>query len=115
MQFEDLKVWKKSKALFMLVHRTFGESKDYYLRNQILKAALSISNNIAEGFERNSQKEFSYFLYVAKGSCGELRSMLRISIDLDIVEKEIAERLYADSVEISRMLSGLIKKVNDPL
>ena len=63
-QFEDLKVWEKSKDLFIQVHSLFNESKDYYLRNQILRAALSISNNIAKGFERKTQKEFAYFFYV---------------------------------------------------
>ena len=78
-QFEDLRVWQAAQELNKLTSKKFKDNKRYFFRDQILKAALSISNNIAEGFERKSNKEWIYFLYVAKGSCGEVRSMLYLA------------------------------------
>ena len=75
-RFEDLPVWENAKDLAVTVYKVSFDgklNKDYGLRDQIRKAAVSVSGNIAEGFERGTKKEFIQFLYVAKGSCGELR------------------------------------------
>jgi len=66
-------------------------------------------NNIAEGFERKSNKEFGYFLFVAKGSCGEVRSMLYLAKELNKITKDIFNELYKLTIEISKLISGLIK------
>ena len=66
-------------------------------------------NNIAEGFERKSNNEFRYFLYVAKGSVGEVRSMLYLAKDLNKISNEDFDKLYNLTIEISRLLAGLIK------
>jgi len=66
-------------------------------------------NNIAEGFERQTNKEFTYFLYIAKGSCGEVRSMLQIALDLKYITKENHEKLLKLSTEISKVIAGFIK------
>ncbi len=66
-------------------------------------------NNIAEGFERKSNKEFKYFLFIAKGSCGEVRSMLYLAKELDKISENEFTKLYSLSEEISKLLSGLIK------
>jgi len=66
-------------------------------------------NNIAEGFERKSNNEFKYFLYVSKGSCAEVRSMLLLALELKKISPTDYEKLYQESVEISKMISGLIK------
>lgn len=75
-KFEDVLSWQKSKDLAIMLHSIFKDNRDFGFRNQIQRAAISISNNIAEGFERKSNKELRQFLYIAKGSSGELRSML---------------------------------------
>lgn len=108
-KFEDIISWQKSKNLVLLIYKVFKDNRDYSFRDQIQRAAISIMNNIAEGFERQSNKEFKYFLFIAKGSCGEFRSMLYLAIELKYISKEEFQELYKLSLEISRLLSGLIK------
>lgn len=111
-KFEDIKVWQKSKNFSIEIYKEFKECKDFSFKNQIERAAVSISNNIAEGFERRGDKEFGRFLFIAKGSCGEVRSMLYIAIELEYISKQKFKYYYQESVEISKMLSGLIKTLN---
>ncbi len=108
-KFEDIVVWQKAKTLSLEVYTIFKSSKDYGFRDQIQRASVSIMNNIAEGFERKSNKEFIYFLYVSKGSCGEVRSMIYLALELKYISEKEFNKLYALSVEISKMLSGFIK------
>lgn len=70
-RFEDSIAWQKSKVLCVEIYKQFENHKDFGFRDQIQRAAVSVMNNIAEGFERKGNKEFAYFLYVAKGSCGD--------------------------------------------
>ena len=83
--------------------------KDFDLARQIRRASVSISSNIAEGFERNTDKEFTYFLYVAKASAGEVRSQLYLAFDLEYIKKQEFEQLLESVTEISRLLGGFIK------
>ena len=108
-RFEDINEWGKSKDLTVNIYNTFKESKDFGFKSQIERASVSIMNNIAEGFERMSNKEFIRFLYIAKGSCGELRSMLHLAKDLGKIDNDKFNELYDESIEISKMLAGLIK------
>src|SRR5437762_614004 len=108
-RFEDILAWQKSKTLAIYVYECFKFSKDFSFRDQIQRAAISVSNNIAEGFERQSNKEFSKFLFIAKGSCAEVRSMLYIAQELKYLSKEDFDKLYTLSQEISKILSGFIK------
>ena len=110
-KFEDIISWKKSNDLALLVYKLFKENSDFSFKNQIQRAVISISNNIAEGFERRSNKEFIHFLYIAKGSCGEVRSMIYIAEELDYISKTEFNNLYDRLIEISRLLSGLIKSL----
>ena len=75
-RFEDIIAWQKAKSLTLNIYTLFAESKDFGFKDQIQRASVSVMNNIAEGFERKTNKEFKYFLFVAKGSCGEVRSMI---------------------------------------
>ncbi len=80
--FEDLEIWKDARALMRAIYQLTKDpkfSKDFGLRDQIQRAAVSILSNIAEGFERGGNQEFIQFLYVAKGSCGEVRSQLYVA------------------------------------
>ena len=109
MKFEDLIVWQKSARLCSDIYKALNKNKDYVFRNQITKSALSISSNIAEGFERESNKECIRFLIYAKGSCGELRSQIYIGIEIGYIDKNIGKNWLNRATEISNMLAGLIK------
>jgi len=87
----------------------FGNSKDFNFRDQIIRATISIMNNIAEGYERRTNKDFKHFLYISKGSCGEVRSMIYIAQKLGYITCIEFDEIYGETVEISRMLSGFIK------
>lgn len=110
-RFEDIISWQKSKELSVMIYSLFMESRDFGFRDQIQRASVSIMNNIAEGFERKSNKEFKYFLFIAKGSCGEIRSMLHLAKELEKISENEFTKLYSLSEEISKLLSGLIKKL----
>ncbi len=78
-KFEDLIVWQEAKALATKIYGELKECRDYGFRDQLQRSSVSIASNIAEGFERRSNKEFIQHLYVAKGSCSELRTQLYIA------------------------------------
>ncbi|MHC4325775.1 MAG: four helix bundle protein [Planctomycetota bacterium] len=110
--FEDLPVWQRAKELSILVYKATAGGKlrkDYGLKDQIQRAAVSVSSNIAEGFERGSKREFIQFLYIAKGSCGELRSQLYIAKDLGYLENDYSETLINSAYNTSKQISGFIK------
>ncbi len=110
-RFEDIIAWQKAKILTIEIYTILRETKDYGYREQIQRAAVSIMNNIAEGFERRSNKEMKQFLFIAKGSCGEVRSMLELGGELGYFSKKQTTNLIATSLEVSKMLSGLIKRL----
>ncbi len=108
--FEDLKVWQKVRELANLIYAATrqGEfARDYGLADQIRRAAVSVLSNIAEGFERGSYTEFIQFLYIAKGSCGEVRAQLYIARDQKYLPETEFQRCHALATEIARMISGL--------
>lgn len=110
--FEEINSWQKSRIFnkkIYLVTENPNFKKDFDFVRQIRRASLSISSNIAEGFERNTDKEFVYFLYVAKASAGEVRSQLYLAFDLEYIIKEEFEMLLNSITEISKLLSGFIK------
>ena len=111
-KFEDIIVWQKSQELIMLIYGDFRNIKDYAFRDQIQRAAVSIMNNIAEGYERKGNKEFRKFLYIAKGSCGEVRSMLYLAFKLKYIQKDKFDLLLNECLIISRMLSNFIKSLD---
>ncbi|HEX8014370.1 MAG TPA: four helix bundle protein [Flavobacterium sp.] len=110
--FEEINSWQKSRIFnkkIYLITENSTFKKDFDFVRQIRRASLSISSNIAEGFERNTDKEFIYFLYVAKASAGEVRSQLYLAFDLEYIIKEEFEMLLESITEISKLLSGFIK------
>lgn len=110
-RFEDSPSWQSSKKLAVDIYIAFRDCSDLGFKNQIQRAAISISNNIAEGSERNSDKELRQFLFIAKGSCGELRSMLLIAADLGYLSPDQSAELVQSATEVSQMLGGFIKKL----
>ncbi|MCP4310346.1 MAG: four helix bundle protein [Bacteroidetes bacterium] len=110
-RFEDILAWQKSKDLTLNLYRLFLGSRDFGFRDQIQRASVSIMNNIAEGFERQTNKEFRQFLYIAKGSCAEIKSMLYLALELSYLKMEEHDLLMNDTVEVSKILTGLIKSL----
>ena len=108
MRFEDLDVWKRSARLSAEIYNVLGSLKIFSFRDQITRSALSISSNIAEGYERESKKECIQFLSYARGSCGEMRSQIYIGINAKFIDKETGKRWIAEAIEISSMITGLI-------
>lgn len=110
--FEELNIWIESRSFNKKLYKILNNGlfdKDYDLKRQIRRASISISSNIAEGFERNTDKEFIQFLYYAKGSAGEVRSQLFLSLDLNYIKKDDFDKLYSQITEISKMIGGMIK------
>jgi four helix bundle protein len=110
-RFEDILVWQRSQELAIKSYGIFSKCRDYSFKDQIYRAVISISNNIAEGFERRTNKEFKSFLYIAKGSCGEVRSMSYLAFKLGYVTNGEFGLIRDCSEEISKMISGLIKVI----
>ena len=111
-RFEDLDVWKESKELNKLIFQTFSESRNFSFRDQILRASLSVMNNIAEGFERDSDREFQRFLKISKGSSGEVRSMLYVAKDLDYLDEKEFSLLLSKYISLSSKLAKFIQYLN---
>lgn len=109
--FEDIVAWQKAKELNTAVYKQFQEIRDYGFKDQIQRAGVSVMNNIAEGFERRSNKELKQFLFIAKGSCGEVRSMLQLAQEIGYLEKQEGALLIEKATEVPRLLSGFIKRL----
>jgi four helix bundle protein len=107
--FEKLQVWKRSARLSADVYRRLRDPKDWGFRDQITRAGLSIPSNIAEGYERESNKNLIKFLHYAKGSAGELRAQLYIGIDIGFIAKATGNHWLTEARQISKMLATLIK------
>jgi four helix bundle protein len=113
--FRKLEVWKKSYDLTLEIYRltkTFPKEEAYGLISQMQRAAVSVTANIAEGYERNHRKEYVQFLFISKGSLGELETFLMLARDLGYVSPELyasAEQIRKDS---TRLLTGLIRSLS---
>lgn len=109
--FEDLEVWKYSCSLAVYVYEALKDCRDFGLKDQMTRAAVSISSNIAEGAERDSLQEFIRFLHISKGSAAELRTQIYIAQQVNLLNEEIAEELVSQLKKISAMLHNLIKSL----
>lgn len=117
-RFEDIKVWQKSRTLSVFVYNiccTEKFGKDFDLRSQIRRSAVSIMANIAEGQGRRTDKDFANFLNFALGSVAETKSHLYLSHDLNYLNKEEFEKAYEMTDEIGRMIFGLISHLRKDL
>jgi four helix bundle protein len=110
--FEEILAWQKARQLNVEIYKLtckYEFFREYALRDQIKRSIISVSSNIAEGFERETTREFKRYLYIAKGSIGEFRSQLYLASDLKLISTIEFNNLYQKAEEISKMLSGLIK------
>src|SRR3989344_5979956 len=103
-RFEDLICWQRGEELTLIIYTFFKDNRDFSFSDQIRRAAISISNNIAEGFERRSNKEFIHFLYIAKGSSAEVRSMSYIALKLQYTSQVEFVKINELTKEISRLI-----------
>jgi len=111
-RFEDIDAWKKARELTQSIYQITltGEfARDFGLRDQIRRAAISVLSNIAEGFERDGNKEFLQFLSLAKGSCGEVRAQLYIALDQAYISAPEFRGLVEKTLEVSRLIAGFMK------
>ena len=109
MSFEDLGVWKRAVRLSAGLYKDLGDLRDFGFKDQLTRAGLSIASNIAEGMERESVRDRTHYLTVAKSSCGELRTQVHIGIDVGYIDAGLGEQWINESREISAMLVGLIR------
>jgi len=110
--FEDLLVWQKGIALVKQIYLVTARgslNKDFGLRDQLQRAAVSIPTNIAEGFERSSRKEYLLFLNIAKGSAGAVRSLLHVALEIGYIDQATYGQLRNQVLELSRDLANQIR------
>ena len=115
-RFEDLDAWKVARELSNLIYafgRESGFARDYGFKDQIQRAAVSVMNNIAEGFERGSNKDFAKFLFIARASTGEVRSMLYLALDQKYITTEQFKEAYNLCVRESQLCWGLIRHLQN--
>jgi|WetSurMetagenome_2_1015567.scaffolds.fasta_scaffold91295_1 four helix bundle protein len=110
-KFEDIIAWQKGQDYAVGIYTVFTELKDYAFKDQVRRAVISISSNIAEGFDRQSNKEFVRFLYISLGSCSEVKSLLYLAHRLKYINEEQKLEWLELGNEISRILRGLIKSM----
>jgi four helix bundle protein len=110
-QFEDLDIWKESMITCIKIYKLMENCRDFSFKDQIQRAAVSVPSNIAEGFERQTTKEFVQFLYIAKGSCGEFRTQLYLTNRLKYIEQDIFVELLDKTKHISSMIYNFIKSI----
>ena len=111
--FEDLEVWKKSCRLTVLLYERLRDCKDYGLKDQMLRAAVSIPSNLVEGSERNSLRDFKRFINIAKGSAAELRTQVYIAREVKILSEQTTSEFIQELKSISKMLQALHNSFKD--
>lgn len=107
-KFEEIQAWKESRILVKEIYLRFSECRDFGFKDQIQRAGISIMSNIAEGFERNTNKEFVNFLSIARGSCAELKSLLYAALDIGYIEEGVFRRMYGQISKVSGLINGFI-------
>ena len=115
-RFTDLIAWQKARELTRNIYTITNTRRfvmDFGLKNQIRRASVSVMSNIAEGFDRAGRREFHRFLVIAKGSCAEVQSQLYVAYDAKYIDKKMFNELLQNSEEVSRIIGGLRKSVQE--
>ncbi len=112
-KFEDLEAWQEARKLVKLVYDFINKSdkfkRDYRLRGQLTAAAVSVMSNIAEGFSRQSNKEFIQFLFISSSSSAEVQSILYVVLDQGYISEKSFKEVYEQANKVSQINSGLIR------
>jgi four helix bundle protein len=113
--FEDLIIWQKTMDLAVKIYKLVEENtfikKDFSLKDQLKRAVMSISDNIAEGFEYNNNADFYRFLRMSKGSCGEMRNKIIFLTRLEFISQEAGQQLFEEFLNLGNQIGGLMRKV----
>ena len=115
-RFEDLSVWQTSRKVVSIIYHVTAVgvfSRDFSLRDQIRRAAVSVPSNIAEGFSRHSNKEFIQYLFIAKGSAAEVQSQLYVALDLAYISQEQFDEIYKQLETVAKQISRFITYLKD--
>ena len=110
--FEDIEAWKKARELAREIYAISNEgafARDFGLRDQIRRAAVSVMSNIAEGFERGGDVEFRRFLAIAKGSAGEVKAQLYVAIDTGLIDQGTFDSIYKLATETGNLIGGFMR------
>jgi len=108
-RFEDIEAWKEARTLVKEIYQFFGDVKDYGFRDQIQRAAVSVMSNIAEGFDRGSNREFIKFLIIARGSVSEVRSLGYAALDIGYIDEEIFNKISNRCLKLASLINGFIR------
>ena len=107
--FEKLEIWRRACRLSVRLYEVLRDSREFGFREQLTRAGLSIPSNIAEGYERGTNKDFIRFLWMAKGSCGEVRTQALVGIEAGLLPGEVGRELAVEAREISKMIGAFIR------
>lgn len=110
-KFEDIIAWQRAQDHAILIYKTFKNLNDSNFKRQICSAVVSISNNIAEGYNRQSNKEFGRFLYIALGSASEVKSMTYLAFRLEYISEKEKNTILDKCSEVSRLIQGFIRSL----
>lgn len=108
-RFEEIESWKEARLLVKDVYRLLARCKDYGFISQIQRAAISVMSNIAEGFDRGSNKEFIQFLVISRGSVAEVRSLVYAGLDIGYFNNEAYEKLMLRCSKLTNLLDGFLR------
>jgi len=108
-RFEDIEAWKEARLLVKDIYECFTDIRDYGFRDQIQRAVISIMPNMAEGFDRGSNKEFIQFLIIARGSVSEVKSLIYAALDVGYIDNEIFNKFSKRYIKITNLINGFIR------
>ncbi len=108
-KFEDIEAWKEARLLVKEIYQQVRSIKDYGFRDQIQRAAISVMSNIAEGFDRGSNKEFIQFLIIARGSVSEVKSLSYAALDIGYIDDETFNKISERCLKLTSLINGFIR------
>jgi len=107
--FEDIESWREARVLVKDIYRSFRGIKDYSFRDQIQRASISIMSNIAEGFDRGTNREFIQFLIIARGSVSEVKSLSYAALDIGYIDKITFDKISDRCFRLNNLINGFIR------
>lgn len=108
-KFEDIEAWKEARLLVKDIYNYFKSIKDFSFKDQIQRASISIMSNIAEGFDRGSNKEFIKFLIIARASVSEVKSLSYAALDLGYIKEEVFSKIHQRCICLTNLINGFIR------